>query len=61
MMLKMQFANLYIQALSEGGHSGHMAGALSIWGPQIVFDLTLDIYGISGFVVATLQKEVKNA
>src|SRR6218665_71195 len=44
------------QALSEGDYSGHMAGAPSIWGPQIVFDLTLDIYGISGFLVTTLLK-----
>jgi len=34
---------VYNQALSEGDHSGHMAGAPSIWGPQIVLDLTLDI------------------
>ena len=33
-----------------------MAGAPSIWGAQIIFDLTLDIYEISGFVVATLLK-----
>ena len=33
-----------------------MAGAPSIGGPQIVFDLTLNIYDISGFVVATLLK-----
>ena len=40
----------YKQALSE-------VGIRAIWqGPQIVFDLTLDIYGISGFVVATLLK-----
>src|SRR6218665_578533 len=51
--------NNYYQALSEGPFGPY--GASSIWGPQIVFDLTLDIYGISGFVVATLLKEVRNA
>jgi len=59
----LQFVSVTVyhsQVLSEGGNSGHMSGVPSILGPQIVFDLTPDIYGISGFVVAMLLKELNN-